>query len=105
MPYFSNAPGPTPSEELPQPLSVMEQIKNVSDASRNTKRKLSEETSGKNDFGGFIFNLLSFLILFFSNFKVSKKSSTFRMPSVYFHTLFFNELEFPILFSFLLFIR
>jgi hypothetical protein len=62
MPYFSNAPGPTPCEELPQPLSVMEQIKNISDNSRNTKRKLSEETSGKRTL------VASFRIcIFFSN--------------------------------------
>lgn len=48
MPYFSNAPGPTPCEELPLPMSVTEAIRNKSDAlSRNiSKRKLSEETSG-----------------------------------------------------------
>lgn len=48
MPYFRNPPGPTPCEELPQPTSVMDQIKNKSDAlSRNaSKRKLSDETSG-----------------------------------------------------------
>jgi hypothetical protein len=49
MPYFSNAPGPTPCEDLPLPLSVMEQIKNKSDAlGRNnlSKRKPSEEAAG-----------------------------------------------------------
>jgi hypothetical protein len=50
MPYFSNSPGPTPCEDLPLPLSVMEQIKIKSDAlSRNnlSKRKPSEEASGR----------------------------------------------------------
>lgn len=48
MAYFSNLPGPTKYEELPQPQSVVEQIKNKSDAlSRNaSKRKLSDEQSG-----------------------------------------------------------
>lgn len=52
MPYFSNAPGPTPPEDLPQPQSVLERIKNKSDAlTRNTsKRKLSDETSSLNLF-------------------------------------------------------
>lgn len=47
MPYFSNGPGPTPPENLPQPQSVMDRIKNKSDAlSRNpSKRKLSDETT------------------------------------------------------------
>jgi hypothetical protein len=50
MPYFSNAPGPTPINDLPQPISIAEQIKNKSDAlskiANASKRKLSEETSG-----------------------------------------------------------
>nr|AGH55867.1 Cyclin dependent kinase 7 [Brachionus manjavacas] len=47
MTYFGNAPGPTPPEDLPQPQSVMDRIKNKSDAlTRNpSKRKLSDETS------------------------------------------------------------
>ncbi|CAF0761502.1 unnamed protein product [Brachionus calyciflorus] len=47
LPYFSNAPGPTPPESLPQPQSVIDRIKNKSDAlARNpSKRKLSDETS------------------------------------------------------------
>ena len=50
MPYFSNAPGPTPSEELPHPKSILEKIKNKSDAinkSNLAKRKLSDENAGK----------------------------------------------------------
>jgi hypothetical protein len=41
--------GPTLPEQLPLPLSVTENIKNKSDLlSRNSsKRKLSDETSGK----------------------------------------------------------
>ena len=52
MPYFSNAPGPTPCEELPMPASVMERIKNKSDAMEGIsrisalKRKPSEEVVG-----------------------------------------------------------
>ena len=50
MAYFSNAPGPTPVSDLPQPMSIVEQIKNKSDAlaklANSSKRKLSEETSG-----------------------------------------------------------
>lgn len=94
MPYFSNAPGPTPCEELPQPLSVMEQIKNISDASRNTKRKLSEETSGKNDFGGFIFNLLSFLILFFQTLRSQKKAQLLECRVFIFILYFLMNLNF-----------
>lgn len=49
MPYFSNAPGPTPSENLPQSMSILEQKKNKADAlAKNaSKRKLSDETSGR----------------------------------------------------------
>ncbi len=48
MPYFSNAPGPTPISELPQPATIAEQIKNKSDALKANagKRKLTDETSG-----------------------------------------------------------
>lgn len=47
LPYFSNHPGPTPCEDLPHPLSILEKIKNKSDALRNntSKRKHSEDNS------------------------------------------------------------
>jgi hypothetical protein len=49
MPYFSNQPGPTPSEDLPMPLSVKEKIKNKSDAIAQNmgKRKQPEDASGR----------------------------------------------------------
>lgn len=50
MPYFSNAPGPTPSELLPHPTSILEKIKNKSDALAKNgsmgKRKHSDENIG-----------------------------------------------------------
>merc|ERR1712127_1101465 len=44
MPYFSNAPGPTPIAELPAPTSIAEQAKK--DAAKNVKRKTADEASG-----------------------------------------------------------
>ena len=57
MPYFSNTPGPTPCEDLPMPLSVLDQIKNKSEAlSKNlSKRKLPEDSSGLNNAHAFFF--------------------------------------------------
>jgi hypothetical protein len=50
MPYFSNPPGPTPSELLPHPTSILEKIKNKSDALAKNgamgKRKHSDENIG-----------------------------------------------------------
>jgi cyclin-dependent kinase 7 len=50
MPYFSNAPGPTPCEQLPHPMSILEKIKSKSDAiaknGANGKRKHSDENLG-----------------------------------------------------------
>lgn len=51
MPYFCNAPGPTPCENLPHPTSILEKIKNKSDAIKNGtmgKRKHSDENIGFN---------------------------------------------------------
>ena len=65
MPYFSSAPGPTLCEDLPLPLSVMENIKNKSDAlSKNiSKRKLSEEASGIYIYKFYFFQKIKFFNL------------------------------------------
>jgi hypothetical protein len=59
MPYFNNPPGPTPSELLPHPTSILEKIKNKSDALAKNgsmgKRKHSDENLGS-----------KFCLLFFS---------------------------------------
>jgi cyclin-dependent kinase 7 len=47
MAYFSNYPGPTANEKLPHPSSILEKIKNKSDAFNKNKRKTNEDISGK----------------------------------------------------------
>jgi len=83
MPYFSNAPGPTPCEQLPHPMSILEKIKNKSDAlaknGANGKRKHSDENLG--------FILYSYIIFYkfyipikicFKFIKAWRKNSIFE---------------------------
>ena len=51
MPYFSNAPGPTPCSDLPKPQSVIDQNKLDANLTRNaSKRKPSDEAAGLRNF-------------------------------------------------------
>lgn len=55
MAYFSNAPGPTPGENLPLPLTVRQNSETTGVSTRDgisqaLKRKLSESDNGRYTF-------------------------------------------------------